>query len=133
MKTRVHLHFPVRDLEASTAFYRTLFQVEPTKAHPDYASFRLDVPALHLALSPGDPGSDRGHYGVELFDDAELAAWKERLAGAGRPVREEHETTCCYATAEKFWVTDPDGRPWEFWVRHAEAPSKGASDRACCA
>ncbi len=25
------------------------------------------------------------------------------------------DVTCCYATQDKFWVTDPDGNEWEFF------------------
>ena len=39
------------------------------------------------------------------------------------PYRVEEQVTCCYAVANKFWLTDPDGHEWEFWVRTDEADS----------
>jgi catechol 2,3-dioxygenase-like lactoylglutathione lyase family enzyme len=48
--TRVHINLPVADLDASIAFYSRVFGISPSKLRSDYANFRLDEPALHLAL-----------------------------------------------------------------------------------
>ena len=138
MQTRVHIHIHVRDLGRSTAFYETLFGQPASKRRPDYANFRLDEPALHLALAhePGHESvSTEQHFGVELFDDQVLADWRGRVAALAPRI--EQQVTCCYAVADKFWVRDPDGNEWEFWVRHEEAeamhaPSDPASE-GCCA
>lgn len=123
--SRVHINLPVRDLEAAIGFYSKVFGTEPSKRRIDYANFRLEQHALHLALvhrpdSTGkDPAFDFGqHFGIELFENGELANWKERIKAAGiRPHLEEEAVTCCYAVADKFWLQDPDGNEWEFWVR----------------
>ncbi len=138
MKTRIHVNINVRDLTQSVAFYSTLFGHVPSKVRSDYANFRLDEPALHLALvhKPGNaPASTEQHFGVELFEDAELDGWRERATGAGLQARIEEEVTCCYAVANKFWVQDPDGNEWEFWVRHAEAEAmrEAGAEGECCA
>lgn len=142
MKTRVHINLSVSDLDKSVAFYRKLLGVAPTKTQPDYANWRLDNPAIHLALVhiPGARIADTHarHFGIELFDDRELEGWKQRVEKAGLNVRTEQEVTCCYAVADKFWAADPDGNEWEFWVRHDEAQAmhggKGATSEegACC-
>jgi catechol 2,3-dioxygenase-like lactoylglutathione lyase family enzyme len=124
MRTRIHVSLGVSDLDRSVAFYSTLFGAEPTKRREDYANFRLDEPALHLALvhAPGAPKKDTPeHFGVELFEDDDLAGWQRRLEEAGLSLRTEEQVTCCYAVADKFWAADPDGNEWEFWVRAAEA------------
>ncbi len=139
MKTRIHVNIDVRDLDQSVAFYGTLFGTEPSKTREDYANFRLDTPALHLALvhdPEHTPANRDQRFGVELFDDAELDGWRERVEAAGMTTRIEEEVTCCYAVANKFWAQDPDGNDWEFWVRHAEAEAmsdKPASSGECCA
>jgi len=138
MKTRVHISLPVTDVEASARFYEKLFGQGPTKRKLDYANFRLDRPALHLSLvqtsaPPTQPGA---HYGVELFEDADLTAWRERVESAQIPMETEENVTCCYAVADKVWVADPEGNSWEFWVRHAEAEQMSepatATTESCC-
>lgn len=128
MKTRVHVNLSVCDLGQSVAFYRNLFGAAPTRIQPDYANWRLDNPALHLAIVqiPGAKIADTNarHFGIELFDDRELEGWRKRVEEAGLSVRTEQEVTCCYAVANKFWATDPDGNAWEFWVRHADVPAE---------
>jgi len=139
MQTRVHVNIHVRDLDKSVAFYETLFGTEASKTREDYANFRLDTPALHLALvhdPEHTPSRTDQHFGVELFEDAELDGWRERVEAAGLAARIEQEVTCCYAVANKFWAQDPDGNEWEFWVRHAEAEAmsdKPEGSSECCA
>lgn len=138
MKTRVHVNINVRDLTQSVAFYSTLFGHMPTKVREDYANFRLDTPGLHLALVH-KPDHARvqteQHFGIELFEDGELNGWRERVETAGLAPRIEESVTCCYAVANKFWVQDPDGNEWEFWVRSGEAEAMRESDAEgeCCA
>ena len=142
MRTRVHVSLPVRDLDASIDFYRRFLGREPTKRNDGDANFRLDTPALHLALmeSPSTSPAPGTHYGVEVFEDADLAAWRERVESAGVETRVEDDVTCCYARADKFWVHDPEGREWEVWLRRAEAdtfnvinePTECCPTTGCC-
>lgn len=136
MKTRVHINLTTSDLAKSVDFYQTLFGAAPTKRQIDYANWRLDNPALHLALVhvPQSSVADTGarHFGIELFEDRELAGWKERVQRAGLSVRTEEQVTCCYAIGDKFWAQDPDGNEWEFWVRHEDADTMHAESNACC-
>ncbi len=138
MDTRIHISLEVADLEASIHFYRQLFQREPTKVKPDYANFRMVEPALHLALvhrpDRAPAGESSQHFGVELFSDERLAGWLEAVKEAELDPRIEEQVTCCYAVADKFWVRDPDGHEWEFWVRTEEAEQmREESAEACCA
>ncbi|MBY0403933.1 MAG: VOC family protein [Cyanobacteria bacterium] len=144
MKTRVHINLPVSNLEQSIAFYSKLFNTPPSKVKSDYANFRLEEPALHLALvlqadyTGKDPAFDFGqHFGIELFDGETLSSWKEKAKTAGiLPHLEEEQVTCCYAVADKFWMQDPDGNEWEFWVKtdeDGETLYSNTAASACCA
>jgi catechol 2,3-dioxygenase-like lactoylglutathione lyase family enzyme len=141
---RAHINLAVSDLDASVTFYSKVFKTTPSKLKPDYANFRLDTPALHLALvhqpnaSPKTTTNGEGqHFGVELFDDEALNRWKETVKAQGLlPHLEEEGVTCCYAVANKFWLHDPDGNEWEFWVRHddeGETLFSSNTDTSCCA
>lgn len=139
MQLRLHINLDVTDLEAAVNFYGAVFACPPTKRYDDYANFRLEEPALHLALvvQPRRAREGNQHFGIELFDISALAAWQSRIEAARLPMRIEQSITCCYAVADKFWLMDPDGHEWEFWVRSDEADSMHGptqqSQEACCA
>jgi hypothetical protein len=38
-------------------------------------------------------------------------------------------TTCCYAKADKYWVKDADGIPWEMYTLLADVEAETAADR----
>ncbi len=136
MKFRPHISLEVTNLAAAVQFYETVFATEATKLHTDYANFRLEAPALHLSLilePTKTPTTTGQHFGVELFDEADLDAWQQRITEAGLVPRLETAVTCCYAIANKFWLRDPDGHEWEFWVRQAEATLMHGEPVACCA
>ena len=44
---------------------------------------------------------------------------------------EQKGTTCCYAKADKFWVRDADGMPWEMYSMIADAETETAADQTC--
>ena len=148
--SRVQLALNVADLEASVAFYSTVFGVEPHKRRPGYANFAIVDPPLKLVLIEV-PLEDRGsgvygalnHLGVEVGEADEVRDATRRLAAAGLATFEENDTTCCYALQDKVWVTDPAGAPWEFYTvkdddpndARAEGPSMSmvGEESACCA
>ena len=86
--SRVQLALDVVDLEASVAFYSTLFGVEPHKRRPGYANFAIAEPPLKLVLIQSDEAT-RGsgakgalnHLGVEVGSGEEVTAARTRLAG----------------------------------------------------
>ena len=47
---RLHVSIGVEDLDASLAFYTTLFGTPPTKKKPDYAQWMLDDPRVNFVL-----------------------------------------------------------------------------------
>lgn len=132
---RIHVSLPVRDLAASIRFYETFFGAPASKRESNYANFRLDEPPIHLALveSPEAEADQTQHYGIEVPSREELARWRDRATAAEIVQRVESEQTCCYALADKIWVSDPEGRQWEVWVRLADAPTMTSSTGSCCA
>jgi catechol 2,3-dioxygenase-like lactoylglutathione lyase family enzyme len=132
MKT--HLNLATRDLDASVAFYRTLLDAVPAKHRADYALFLTDAPGLELALSL-NPGANAGtdvHYGIAVDEPTAVDAAIERLQHAGLPVDIETDETCCYATQNKVWATDPDGRRWETYYVIAESEQRDGENATCC-
>lgn len=136
--SRIQLALNVDDLDASIAFYSTLFGSEPAKVRPGYANFAVAEPPLKLVLieNPGHGGSIN-HLGVEVVDTDAVDAEQARLAAAGFAATEERDTTCCYARQDKFWVENaPNGERWEVYTVLADSPTPdGVSEPApaCCA
>ena len=114
---RLQLALNVRDLDRAVAFYSRMFGVEVHKRKPGYANFAIEDPPLKLVLFEVPDAPERlNHLGVEVFEAAEVGAATDRLRRAGLATRVEDQTTCCYATADKVWATEPDGIRWE-WYR----------------
>jgi catechol 2,3-dioxygenase-like lactoylglutathione lyase family enzyme len=148
--SRVQLALDVVDLEASVAFYSTLFGVEPHKRRPGYANFAIAEPPLKLVLIQSDeatrgtgPKGALNHLGIEVDSSDEVTGARTRLADAGLATFDEDDTTCCYALQDKVWVHDPAGAPWEVYVVKDENPANAqpattsvpvlASASPCCA
>ena len=140
--SRVQLALNVSDLEASVAFYSTLFGVAPHKRRPGYANFAIDEPALKLVLievsdeqrGTGTVGA-LNHLGVEVVDAESVDAHADRLRVGGLATMDEKDTTCCYALQDKVWVHDPAGAPWEIYTIKNDTPDGIElidGDGACC-
>lgn len=127
--SRVQLALNVSDLQASIAFYSTLFGVEPHKQRPGYANFAVEQPPLKLVLIEV-PEGERGtgvtgalnHLGVEVDDVTHVEEQTGRLREAGLATFDEKDTTCCYALQDKVWVQDPSGAPWEIYTVKDDNP-----------
>jgi catechol 2,3-dioxygenase-like lactoylglutathione lyase family enzyme len=122
--SRVQLALRVSDLEASIAFYRSLFGVDPAKRRPGYANFAIAEPPLKLVLIEGEPGRPTvmDHLGVEVESTDEVGAATGRLSALGLFTQVENDTTCCYALQDKVWVHGPGREPWEVYTVKADAP-----------
>ena len=140
--SRTQLALNVDDLDASIAFYTTLFGTGPAKVKPGYANFAVGDPALKLVLieNPGHGGT-LNHLGVEVASSETVHAEIARLSDAGMFTEEEIGTTCCFATQDKVWVTGPAGEKWEVYTVLADSETFGAgspaldssgSGGACC-
>jgi predicted enzyme related to lactoylglutathione lyase len=125
--SRVQLALNVDDLDASIAFYSTLFGTEAAKIRPGYANFAVAEPPLKLVLieNPGQGGSIN-HLGVEVANTDTVDAEQTRLAQAGFASVDERGTTCCYAKQDKFWVEGaPNGEQWEVYTVLADSTTAG--------
>ena len=133
---RMHIHVGVENLEQSIAFYSALFAAQPVKTKADYAKWMLDDPHINFAISTrsGKVGVD--HLGIQVDEDSELEALRERLKTADMSIFDEGETVCCYARSDKSWVADPSGIAWEAYKTMEDAQLFDAPDPAgqgaCC-
>ena len=141
---RFHVHVHVEDLARNIDFYSKMFGAQPARVESDYAKWMLDDPAVNFAISTrghGHLGLD--HLGIQVDNDADLAALKAQAQQADLALIDEGATTCCYAQSDKHWVIDPQGLPWEHFQTlgsiptfrapadaHAVADTPAAS--ACC-
>lgn len=132
---RMHIHVGVDNLEQSILFYSALFGAEPAKRKPDYAKWMLDDPRLNFAISTrAKRGVD--HLGLQVDEEQELHALRERLKDADMALFDEGETVCCYAKSDKSWVSDPSGIAWEAYQTMEDAQlfssHEKESEQACC-
>jgi catechol 2,3-dioxygenase-like lactoylglutathione lyase family enzyme len=125
---RFHISLNVSSLDRSVAFYRILFNMEPTKLRADYAKFEPDDPPLVVSLEPNErPGAGTlNHLGFRMPDARSLVATQERLERAGIRSKREEGVECCYAKQTKFWVTDPDATLWEIYTLESDIDHRGA-------
>lgn len=115
---RLHVSLGVEDLEASIRFYTTLFGQEPSLRREGYAKWMLEDPRVNFVLD--QKGANRGvdHLGIQVEDEAELAELSSRLKDDGQSVELLENNECCYARQDKFWISDPQGLPWETFKTH---------------
>src|SRR5213593_2429292 len=59
----------------------------------------------------------------------EVAAEMVRVKQADVPLFQQEGTTCCYAKADKFWVKDADGIPWEMYTLLEDVEAETAADQ----
>jgi len=136
---RMHVSLYVSDLDASINFYTQFFGKHPEKIKPGYAKYILEKPSLIISFieHPERVQAHFGHLGFQVETTEELDQ-KLKIAEALKLVsKKEMGTACCYATQDKFWVTDPDGVQWEVYYFHEDAEFNDPhyadeSAEACC-
>ena len=119
--SRVQLALNVSNIDEAVAFYSKLFNTEVNKRKPGYANFAIAEPPLKLVLIEGDGGGTLNHLGVEVETAEEVEAAEARLSTDGVETTGIDDTMCCYALKTETWVTDPDGAPWEWYVKTGDA------------
>ena len=135
---RVQLALNVSDVDAAVDFYTKLFGAAPHKQRPGYANFALENPPLKLVLIENAAAAGSlNHLGVEVDGVAKVAEARAGIDQVGLPSHDEDDVVCCHARQDKVWVSDPDGRSWEFYTitddNPAELPMVAATSDACCA
>jgi lactoylglutathione lyase len=124
----VQLALNVDDLDEAIAFYARLFNVEPAKVRPGYANFAVVDPPLKLVLIENrGQGGTLNHLGVEVDSSDDVHREIQRLAREDMLPEEQINTTCCYATQDKAWVTGPGGERWEVYTVLSDSHTFGAS------
>jgi catechol 2,3-dioxygenase-like lactoylglutathione lyase family enzyme len=135
--TRIHVALAVSDVERSRAFYEALLGQQPAKVRDGYVKFEVLEPPLNLSLNRAAEASGRrdgiSHFGIQVKSTRAVVEARDRLVSAGLTPRDENGVTCCFAVQDKFWLTDPDGHEWEFFVVLANAdvhsaPSPGSPE-----
>lgn len=121
------LSLNVSDVEVAVEFYTKLFGVAPAKHRPGYANFVVADPPLKLIVieNEGEPGTIN-HLGVEVADTDAVVDATHRLAELGLPFKVDDTHTCCYATQDKVWTSDPDSVLWETYTVLADTEEFGA-------
>jgi catechol 2,3-dioxygenase-like lactoylglutathione lyase family enzyme len=137
--SRVQLALNGSNLDEAVDFYSKLFNAEVNKRQPGYANFAITDPPLKLVLIEGDDGGTLNHLGVEVDTADEVTEAESRLRSDGVATTGVDDTTCCYALKTETWVSDPDGAPWEWYVKTGDADQMANSVRndgdtaQCCA
>lgn len=131
---RPHININVNDIEASTAFYSTLFDMEPSTRRQDYAKFESSDPPMNVALLEMPSSRKRdGHFGIQVKSSATVEAVGKRLRKAGVNIKQkEEEVSCCYSVQTKVWAVDPDGYHWEIFVSTGSAPDAACTSDCDC-
>jgi catechol 2,3-dioxygenase-like lactoylglutathione lyase family enzyme len=130
MANTFHVSLNVKSIPEAVERYRKILGAEPAKIRPGYAKFELADPPVILSLNlAGEPGTV-GHLGIRYPETAEVAAGLQRAESDSlEPFRQEG-VTCCYAKADKYWVRDADGIPWEMYTLLEDAEAEPAPDPA---
>jgi catechol 2,3-dioxygenase-like lactoylglutathione lyase family enzyme len=128
MANTFHVSMYVADLDAAVERYRKIFNTEPAKVRPGYAKFELaDPPVIFSLVVGGEPGKV-SHLGVRYAGTGEVASEMVRAKAEGIDLVQQQGVTCCYAKADKFWVRDADGMPWEMYTLLADVEAETADD-----
>src|SRR4029077_16844626 len=123
-----HVALSVRDLDAAIARYRKRLGQEPVKVRHDYAKFEIADPPVILSLNAGGEPGTVSHLGIRYPSTGDVASEMVRAKTEQVDLLQQEGTTCCYAKADKFWVRDGDGMPWEMYTVLADAEAETAAD-----
>jgi catechol 2,3-dioxygenase-like lactoylglutathione lyase family enzyme len=136
---RMHVSLYVSNIYQTADFYTKFFGQNPDKIKPDYAKFTLENPSLIISFvqNPEKVNSEFGHLGMQVETLELLEQRLSTMKTKAVPVLEEMGTNCCYATQDKFWVSDPDGHMWEVYYFHQDVefndPRFASQEaNACC-
>jgi len=130
---RMHVMLRVKNLDESVKFYSALFDSAPTVSKPDYAKWMLEDPRVNFSIAEKAGVYGIEHLGIQAESPADLEELRARIARAGGIVKNEGETTCCYANSDKTWVADGQGVVWEaFYTASAAHTYYGDKSSGCC-
>lgn len=128
MPNTFHVAVYVEDIPAAVAQYRKLLGIEPAKVRHDYAKFELTDPPVVFSLNVGGEPGTLSHVGIRYPTTGDVASEMVRVKQQDVPLIQQEGTTCCYAKADKFWVRDADGVPWEMYTLLADVEAETVAD-----
>ena len=128
MTNTFHVAVYVESIPEAVEQYRKLLGIEPAKVRHDYAKFELQDPPVIFSMSLGGEPGRLSHLGIRYPGTGDVASEMLRVKQTETPLFKQEGTTCCYAKADKFWVRDADGMPWEMYTVLADAEGETASD-----
>jgi len=129
MANTFHVAVYVRSIPEAVEQYRKVLGVEPAKVRHDYAKFEIADPPVIFSLNVGGEPGKLSHLGIRYPGTGEVASEMVRVKQASVPLFQQQGTTCCYAKADKFWIQDADGIPWEMYTLLDDVDAETASDR----
>ena len=132
---RLQLALNVKNIEEAVSYYAKLFDTHPHKRREGYANFAIDNPPLKLVLIENSNANDRiNHLGVEADQNEDLGEVMTRLERDGIADKIEDQTTCCFATQDKVWSTEPQGLSWEWYTITDDNPAEDNTSKSsvCC-
>ena len=130
MTNTFHVAVYVRSIPEAVEQYRKLLGIEPAKVRHDYAKFELADPPVIFSLNVGGEPGTLSHLGIRYPTTGDVASEMVRVRQSQVPLLQQEGTTCCYAKADKFWVRDADGMPWEMYTLLADAEAETAADES---
>ncbi len=128
MANTFHVAVYVRSIPEAVDQYRKILGIEPAKVKHDYAKFELADPPVVFSLNVGGEPGRLSHLGVRYPGTGDVASEMVRVKQADVPLFQQEGTTCCYAKADKFWVKDEDGIPWEMYTLLEDVEAETAAD-----
>jgi lactoylglutathione lyase len=128
MPNTFHVAVYVESIPQAVEQYRKLLGIEPAKVRHDYAKFEIADPPVIFSLNAGGEPGKLSHLGIRYTDTGQVASELVRVKQTDVPLLEQGETTCCYAKADKFWVSDADGIPWEMYTLLEDVEAETAAD-----
>jgi hypothetical protein len=102
-----------------------MFAAPPSVRHSDYAKWMLEDPRINFAISTRRQPVGVNHLGFQVDSDEELRGLHAQLIAADAQLIQEDQQPCCYARADKYWITDPTGIAWETFHTLSSIPVYG--------
>jgi len=88
----------------------------------------MSFPPVILSLNVGGEPGSVSHLGIRYPSTGDVASEMARTKREAVDLLQQEGTTCCYAKADKYWVRDADGMPWEMYTVLADAEAETAAD-----
>lgn len=128
MANTFHVSVYVTSIPEAVEQYRKILGIEPAKVRADYAKFELSDPPVIFSLNTGGEPGRVSHLGIRYPDAGSVASELVRARNNALDPFQQEGTTCCYAKADKFWVRDTDGVPWEMYTLLEDVEAETAAD-----